>query len=94
MKRSLHSTPGICLFVAPGMYSYRDRYADMILGIQQDQQGGPERMEGAVLDQIQQEMEQVAGPVDDLQKRRQWRDRRLSALAKIKADMEKVDQQQ
>nr|KAG5695512.1 hypothetical protein BaRGS_008015 [Batillaria attramentaria] len=79
---------------ADGMYSYRDRYADMIFGIQQDQQGPPEKMEGPVLDRIQKEMEAVAGPVSDLQKRRQWRDRRLAKLAKLKAEMDDADKEQ
>ncbi|KAK7481590.1 hypothetical protein BaRGS_00027106, partial [Batillaria attramentaria] len=76
------------------MYSYRDRYADMIFGIQQDQQGPPEKMEGPVLDWIQKEMEAVAGPVSDLQKRRQWRDHRLAKLAKLKAEMDDADKEQ
>ncbi|KAK7503170.1 hypothetical protein BaRGS_00005435 [Batillaria attramentaria] len=76
------------------MYSYRDRYADTMFGIQQDQQSPPEKMEGPVLDRIQKEMEAVAGPVSDLQKRRQWRDRRLAKLAKLKAEMDDADKEQ
>nr|KAG5711098.1 hypothetical protein BaRGS_004742 [Batillaria attramentaria] len=79
---------------ADGMYSCRDRYGDVILGVQQDQQSPPEKMEGPVLDRIHKEMEAVAGPVSDLQKRRQWRDRRLAKLAKLKAEMDDEDKEQ
>ncbi|KAK7503172.1 hypothetical protein BaRGS_00005437 [Batillaria attramentaria] len=79
---------------SPCMYSCRDRYGDVILGVQQDQQSPPEKMEGPVLDRIHKEMEAVAGPVSDLQKRRQWRDRRLAKLAKLKAEMDDEDKEQ
>lgn len=72
------------------MHSYSERYADMILGIQQDM-GPPERMDGPVLDLIQIDMEATVGPVSEIQQRRQWRDRRLAALAKLKADLNKND---
>lgn len=75
---------------ADGMYSYSERYADMIIGIQQDFKP-PERMDGPTLDVIQKGMENVAGPVENLSVRRQWRDRRLIALAKLKAEMDKAD---
>ncbi|KAK0042763.1 lambda-crystallin [Biomphalaria pfeifferi] len=75
---------------AEGMYSYRDRYADMILGIQQSF-GPPERMDGPTLDLIQQDIAKVAGPVEDIGTRRQWRDKRLIALAKLKRDMDKSE---
>ncbi|PVD28444.1 hypothetical protein C0Q70_11032 [Pomacea canaliculata] len=75
---------------AEGMHSYSERYADMILGIQQDM-GPPERMDGPVLDLIQIDMEATVGPVSEIQQRRQWRDRRLAALAKLKADLNKND---
>jgi hypothetical protein len=65
-----------------------DRYAEMIYGIQKDQ-GAPEKMApGPTLDAIKEDMRKVAGPVEDIQKRRAWRDRRLAALAKLKVDMQ------
>lgn len=64
----------------------RDRYADTFLAIQQDM-GPPEKMEGPVLDLIQKDLEAIAGPLADIDKRRQWRNRRLAALAKLKKDL-------
>ncbi|KAH9503700.1 Crystallin, lambda 1 [Bulinus truncatus] len=75
---------------AEGMYSYRDRYADMILGIQQSF-GPPERMDGPTLDIIQEDISKVAGPVENIAARRQWRDKRLTALAKLKKDLDNTD---
>jgi len=77
---------------ADGMYSYRDRYADMIYGIQQDFKP-PEKMGGETLDVIQHGMENVAGPLEHLEQRRQWRDRRLVALAKLKASLDKEEKE-
>lgn len=75
---------------ADGMYSYGERYADMIYGIQQDFKP-PEKMSGPTLDVIQKGIENVAGPVENLAERRQWRDRRLVALAKLKSTMDEQD---
>ena len=72
------------------MYSYGERYADMIYGIQQDFKP-PEKMGGPTLDVIQKGIENVAGPVENLAERRQWRDRRLIALAKLKSTMDSQD---
>ncbi|CAG5119031.1 unnamed protein product [Candidula unifasciata] len=76
---------------AEGMLSYGERYADMILDIQKSF-GPPERIEGPTLQAIHASMERLAGPVQDIQKRRQWRDKRLIALAKLKRDLDAEDQ--
>ena len=69
------------------MDSYVERYADVIFDVQKDQ-GPPEKMApGPTLESIKKDMETVAGPVADLPKRRLWRDKRLAALSKLKADM-------
>ncbi|KAK3776417.1 hypothetical protein RRG08_023770 [Elysia crispata] len=75
---------------ANGMIHYGEAYSDMILGIQQDF-GPPERMEGPTLEYINESMRKLAGPEESIPKRRQWRDRRLTALAKLKKDMDKAD---
>ena len=69
------------------MDSYLERYADMIFDIQKNQ-GPPEKMTaGPTLEAIKKDMETAAGPLADIQKRRLWRDKRLAALSKLKADM-------
>uniref|UniRef100_A0A0B6YTV8 3-hydroxyacyl-CoA dehydrogenase NAD binding domain-containing protein n=1 Tax=Arion vulgaris TaxID=1028688 RepID=A0A0B6YTV8_9EUPU len=75
---------------AEGMISYGERYSDMILGIQ-NTFGPPVRMEGPTLQTIHSAMEELAGPVEDIQARRKWRDTRLISLAKLKRDFEKAD---
>ena len=62
----------------------------MIYGIQQSF-GAPERMEGATLGRINESMRRLAGPEETIPERRQWRDCRLTALAKLKKDMDKAD---
>lgn len=74
---------------ADGMYSYSERYADMIEGVMSTFKGH-ERLEGPTLDDIQRQLE-VAVPMDSLQSRRSWRDRRLSALAQLKQKMDQED---
>ena len=76
------------------MDSYVERYADMIFDLQNNQ-GPPEKMApGPTLEAIKKDMEAVAGPVADLPKRRQWRDKRLAALSKLKADMAASDEKE
>ncbi|GFR98130.1 lambda-crystallin-like protein [Elysia marginata] len=75
---------------ADGMIKYGESYSDMILGIQQDF-GPPERMEGPTLEHINESMRKLAGPEESIPERRRWRDRRLTALAKLKKDMDKAD---
>ncbi|BFZ09599.1 hypothetical protein BsWGS_12638 [Bradybaena similaris] len=76
---------------AEGMLSYGERYADMIYNIQKTF-GPPERMEGPTLQAIHTSMERLAGPVENIQQRRQWRDQRLIALAKLKRDLDSGSQ--
>ncbi|XP_071113482.1 lambda-crystallin-like [Haliotis cracherodii] len=71
---------------AEGFLSYCERYRDMILRVQRSA-GDPEVMDGDTMERVQKEMEQVAGPVSELDSRRQWRDRRLLGLAKLKRDL-------
>ena len=68
-------------FSIVGMYSYADRYADMIEGIQHTFRE-PESFRGAHLDQIQEEMTALV-PIEKLEERRRWRDKRLAALTQM-----------
>ncbi|XP_070189700.1 lambda-crystallin-like isoform X2 [Littorina saxatilis] len=77
---------------AEGMDSYVERYADMIFDIQKHQESAEKMALGPTLDAIKTDMEAVAGPISDLQTRRQWRDNRLAALAKLKVEMAAADQ--
>ncbi|XP_060577987.1 lambda-crystallin-like [Ruditapes philippinarum] len=74
---------------ADGMYSYADRYATMIEGIMATFRE-PDSFSGPVLDQIQSEMEQMV-PMDSLQARRNWRDKRLAALAQLQKRMDDAE---
>ncbi|XP_067675507.1 lambda-crystallin-like [Haliotis asinina] len=71
---------------ADGFVSYCDRYRDMIYRVQRSA-GDPEVMDGDTMERVQSGMEQVAGPLSELDSRRQWRDRRLLGLAKLKRDL-------
>lgn len=71
------------------MYSYAERYAAMIEGIMATFRE-PDKFSGAVLDQIQSEMERKV-PMDTLQARRSWRDKRLAALAQLQQKMDEED---
>lgn len=71
------------------MYSYAERYAEMIEGIMATFRE-PDKFSGAVLDQIQSEMERKV-PMDTLQARRSWRDKRLAALAQLQQKMDEED---
>jgi hypothetical protein len=50
----------------------------------------PDSFSGPVLDQIQSEMEQMV-PMDSLQARRNWRDKRLAALAQLQKRMDDAE---
>ncbi|KAL8570554.1 hypothetical protein ACOMHN_008911 [Nucella lapillus] len=76
---------------AEGMESYLERYADMIFDIQKDQGGAEKMAVGPTLDAITRDMEVLAGPPAQLQTRRHWRNTRLAALAKLKADLATAD---
>lgn len=64
------------------MYSYAERYADMIEGVMATFKPQAEKFRGPVLDQVQRELG-ARVPLDTLQERRQWRDKRLAALAQL-----------
>lgn len=74
---------------ADGIYSYADRYATMIEGIMATFRE-PDKFSGPVLDQIQTEMEHLV-PMDTLQARRRWRDKRLAALAQLQKKLDSED---
>ena len=68
------------------MYSYADRYAKMIEDIMATFRE-PDKFSGPTLDLIQAEMEQLV-PLDKLNERRQWRDKRLAALEQLKRSLD------
>jgi len=70
---------------AEGMQSYIERYGDMIYDISTDS-GPVPRLEGPTADTVVKQLEEKV-PIDQLQKRREWRDKSLSALAKIKREI-------
>ncbi|KAK3097656.1 hypothetical protein FSP39_011773, partial [Pinctada imbricata] len=72
---------------ADGMYSYGERYKDMIHRVQSSF-GEPEKMEGEVLGTIHNDIASRI-PLDKLMERRKWRDTRLAALDKLKRDWDK-----
>ena len=63
------------------MYSYADRYAEMIEGIQATFREA-DSFRGPHLDQIQKEMTTLV-PMENLEERRRWRDKRLAALTQM-----------
>ncbi|XP_050393223.1 lambda-crystallin [Patella vulgata] len=75
---------------ADGMKSYIERYAEMVYRIQKSF-GQPLPMGGETGDKIHKELESYVCPVECLAERRQWRDKRLAALAKLKKEMDKGD---
>ncbi|XP_064613854.1 lambda-crystallin-like [Liolophura sinensis] len=74
---------------ADGFHVYAERYGEMFLRIQKSF-GEPIPMSGSSLDRIHNELNKVT-PVENISSRRQWRDRRLAALAKLKSDMDTKD---
>ena len=70
------------------MYSYADRYANMIDGVMATFRE-PEPFAGPVLQTIQEQMVQKI-PLAELGERRAWRDKRLAGLAQM---IQKLDQQ-
>ncbi|ESO93301.1 hypothetical protein LOTGIDRAFT_95422, partial [Lottia gigantea] len=71
---------------ADGMHSYYERYGDMIYALQ-NSFGPPLKMQGETGDKIQKELEKYSCPVSEIPLRRQWRDKRLVALAKLKKEL-------
>nr|XP_034331271.1 lambda-crystallin homolog [Crassostrea gigas] len=72
---------------ADGMYNYRDKYGEMIYRVQCTF-GAPRKMEGPILDKIQNELASRI-PLDQLNERRKWQDIRLASLQKLKNDLDK-----
>ncbi|XP_056013885.1 lambda-crystallin-like [Ostrea edulis] len=67
---------------ADGMYSYGNRYAEMIYRVQSSF-GPPRKMDGPILEKIHNEIASRI-PLDKLHERRKWRDVRLASLQKLK----------
>ncbi|XP_041354344.1 lambda-crystallin-like [Gigantopelta aegis] len=70
---------------ADGFQNYCDRYGDIIYRVQQSF-GPPEKMEGELVQQIQNELVKKV-PLDKLDERRRWRERRMAALNKLKTEL-------
>ncbi|KAK3605180.1 hypothetical protein CHS0354_012986 [Potamilus streckersoni] len=75
---------------AEGWKSLSERYADTFYRVEKTF-GEPEKMVGPTVDKIQNECNKMI-PIEKLQERRQWRDRRLTALAKLIKDMEEEEE--
>ncbi|KAK3597073.1 hypothetical protein CHS0354_022079 [Potamilus streckersoni] len=69
-----------------GIKDFCERYSKDIYTLQESF-GPPIALEGGLIDKVQQEMEKII-PLDKLEERRKWRDERLSALAKLKKQLE------
>lgn len=74
---------------ADGMYSYAERYAEMIEGIMATFRDPDKFLD--VIDQLATEMERKV-PLSNLQERRQWRDKRLAALAQLQKTLDAEDE--
>jgi len=75
-----------CHLNAEGIKSYCDRYGDMIYRISSTM-GPVEKFEGETLEKLTEAMDSAV-PLDTLEERRRWRDKRLCALAKLKKEMD------
>lgn len=75
-----------CHLNAEGFSNYCERYGEMIYDIVSSFGPHP-HLGGATADHIVSDLEQKV-PVDQLVQRRQWRDTRLAALAKLKKDLD------
>ncbi|XP_041352267.1 lambda-crystallin homolog isoform X2 [Gigantopelta aegis] len=73
---------------AEGFESYCDRYRDMIYKLQTEL-GSPRLMGGDTMRRIHEDVGNMFGSVENIGQRRQWRDDRLAALAKLKKDADK-----
>lgn len=65
-----------------GMKHFCGMYGDALYELQK-QSGPPIKMEGEPLDKIQEELEKLI-PLDEIEKRRDWRDSKLAELYKLK----------
>lgn len=66
-------------FLSIGIRDYCERYGANIEKVCEEQ-GGPRSLSGDTLDRLEKELNQT-WPLDQLNKRRELRDRRLAALA-------------
>ena len=65
-----------------GFLSYCDRYSKTIYAVSETM-GPTPKMEGAVMEKIAKELEELC-PLEDLEKRRAWRDACLTNLSQLK----------
>ncbi|KAG5678910.1 hypothetical protein PVAND_008534 [Polypedilum vanderplanki] len=70
---------------AEGFLSYCDRYSKTIYAVSETM-GPVPKMEGPVMEQVAKELEQMC-PLEDLEKRRKWRDTCLTELSKMKKEL-------
>lgn len=70
---------------AEGMKSYCERYSKTIYAVSETM-GPTPKMEGAQADEVSRQLEQMCS-IDDLQKRREWRDACLTKLSQLKREM-------
>ena len=68
-----------CFSLSTGIRDYCERYGANIEKVCEEQ-GGPRSLSGDILDRLENELSQD-WPLDQLNKRRELRDRRLAALA-------------
>ena len=68
-----------CVFLTAGIRDYCERYGANIENVCKEQ-GGPRSLGGDTLDKLEKELGKTM-PLDQLDKRRELRDRRLAALA-------------
>ncbi|KAL3837476.1 hypothetical protein ACJMK2_022830 [Sinanodonta woodiana] len=71
---------------ANGIKDFCERYSKDIYTLQESF-GPPIALEGELIDKVQEQMEKAI-PLDKLEERRKWRDDRLSALARLKIQLE------
>uniref|UniRef100_A0A336KBN1 CSON004184 protein n=1 Tax=Culicoides sonorensis TaxID=179676 RepID=A0A336KBN1_CULSO len=70
---------------AEGMKSYCERYSKTIYAVSETM-GPTPKMEGAQADVVAEQLEKMC-PIEDLQKRREWRDACLTKLSQLKREM-------
>lgn len=70
---------------AEGMTSYCERYSKTIYAVSQTM-GPTPKMEGPQVEEVSNQLEKMCS-LDDLQKRRAWRDACLTKLSQLKSEM-------
>ena len=74
------------LFYSTGMKDFMERYGDTLYEVQQVF-GPPIKFEGDVLDAVHEDLEKKI-PMDKLEERKIWRNKRLAALSKFIASLD------